>query len=448
MKDLYFEFYNDVLKNFEQIRKQFNFLFLKKADYPAPNQNLHRYFNRKQFKTQTISYFDPHMISHAAFPVIKEFESTRKIFDYIIKNDLSPFEKLAYEKDVSRQPSITKNLIADFIGRLSELSQTGLDFNKQLFEKAYSELEDFLFSDRFKYKVLVNLYGPLGELDSINLGEGKIKKADYETARLFCYYYSDPELFNFEMFENDYYLEVEREILKENWRKQLFKEDKIIEELFNCIVLSNTGNIELGKSLRLSSAWPLIKTQKRSIKPIEDKYGANNLFRYEFNNQTKEKLAENLKKLENVDYDELHDKIKTAFRRLKNSKSTLNIENKIIELVLSIEYLINTSPHEVTLQLCLKIINMYTNSNQDKKLYKLLKDFFNLRGNVVHGNSKVVESSKTVNLIQSVEKIILEVIIEFIILNQTYSLKDINNALHNSLHIDKTVIEILNNNSA
>jgi hypothetical protein len=175
-----------------------------------------------------------------------------------------------------------------------------------------------------------------------------------------------------------------------------------------------------------------------------NRYSRYNKFIYEITEKSKNSIIEKSKKLSEVDFEKLDDSIKASLKRLKKSKSTFDIEDKIIELTLSIEYLINTQNFEVTLQLCLKIIKLYADSNQDEKLYKTLSDFYSLRSKVVHGNkTKIIADEKTIELIHKVEMIVLDILTKFILLNQKYSFDQINIALTKSLHINKSINEIL-----
>jgi hypothetical protein len=388
------------------------------------------------------------MISGILWTKINEFESAKKIFYYIDAIGLSPFKKLSFEEDIRYMPSISRNLIADFIGRIIELSilETNSNYNPIFFEKAYSELEEFLLADTFKYKILTNLYGPKGNIEEIILPNAIIKKADYKIAKMFCIHYPHINMMGQEMMENDYFIEIERTIKKSQWQVQMRNELDIVPDIFNHLVLSNFGNIELGKFLDISGAWPIIKTQTMIHSFQANRYSDYNKFIYEINESSKKHIIENSKKLSDTDFDKLDDSIKASLKRLKKSKSTFDIEDKIIELTLSIEYLINTQNFEVTLQLCLKIIRLFDDSNQDERLFKILKDFYSLRSDIVHGNkSKIIVDEKTIGLVHKVETIVLDILTKFIILNKKYSFKKINEALTKSLYINKSILEILEN---
>jgi hypothetical protein len=218
---LYLDFLNEfVEKRF--ILKVLNLSSLKQASFPSENQNLDRY-TRQSTQDITTSFIDPLMISGMLRTKIDEFKSSRKIFDYIATNKLSPFKTLTFEEDIRHMPSISRNLIADFISRIIELSilETNSNFNPVFFDKAYSELEEFLLADTFKYKILTSLYGLKGNVDEIILPNAVIKKADYKIAKMFCLHYPHINMIGQEMIENDYYIEIERTIQKIMWQEQM-----------------------------------------------------------------------------------------------------------------------------------------------------------------------------------------------------------------------------------
>lgn len=450
MKELY-SLYKKLIKDFQEdlpLQGKLNFVDFKTATFPAINQNLDRYANSSSISYNTVSYLDPKRIGFNIWIEYKNRPINKEIFNYINKHNLWPFEKVSYESDLGRQPSISQNLIADFIRRLFELSGNKFNFSDNTFEIAFKELKDFIINEKFKYKILNNLYGPLGLIDKIALGNANIKKADYEISKLFCFHYTTSETLNNEMLENDYYIEIEREIYKKDWFEESSKDYDHIRKIFNILSLSSHGNIEIGRPLRISNAWPLIKTERIHNREPSNKYNMNNPFRYEISKETENSIIQNFTECKSINFDKLDDKIKSSIKRFQNSKSTLDVENKIIELVLSIEYIINTKPFEVTYQLILKIIKLYDEQNQDVTLNTTLKKFFNLRGDVVHGNKKVKKTIDNIGIIHRVEKLTQKIIIRIILLNQKYSLKKINDALEKTFIVNKTIKEILEEKSA
>lgn len=436
LKYLYFSLFKEITNNNFYYSIKWS-RFYKSASYPMPG--FCRYIQTVTHSEQ-IQFIDPLYYKHEARKDLDKLISTKQIFDYLIENNLTPFDLRPYEEDLKCKPSTTNNLIAGFIGRMLENNYYNPSLSQQTFEKTFFELETFFSNDIFSYKILVSLHGPIGDIDNIQLDNVSIKMADYEISKLFCMHFSDSGPFLFEMLEKDYYLELEGNILKCNRNKPTNNEIKTVESFFNFLLLSQSGNIELGNIMIVSSCWPLMDTLGLTTSPMKiNKYEKSNVFRYNINERTKSLIEDTYEKLKNVDFNKLDEQIKASLKRLIKSKSTHNIEDKIIELVLSIEYLINTATYEVTLQLCLKMIKMYDEANQDVTLFKLLKNFFVLRGNVVHGNKRVTLNDENIELVRRVEEITLTILVRFIILNQKYSYQQINKALDKSLYLEKKI---------
>ncbi len=443
MKDLYLEFYTELIKNIEKINQHVGLSSIKTITVPVSKKNTNQSNNYKHVGLDNIHFIDPEVLSNYVWGSMRNIKPAKQIFEYISDNNLSPFKKVTFEDDLLRSHSITKNFIADFVRRVYELSDYKLGFNMTAIEKAYSELEKFLSEEKFEYKLLVNIHDPIGEIDEITFGNAKIKKADYQISKLFCLHYPVEGLIKFEMLENDYFLEIELNAKKEDFNKLIEKERIVLNKIFNVLVLSNIGNIEHGNLLRMSYAWPLIKTERISYRLKNNFLDKKEVFKYKIDNKFESVLQNNYRALNRINYQLLDGKIQSSLKRLEKSKSTSSIEDKITELVLSIEYLINTSTYEVTLQLCLKMIKLYCFENQNDSIFKLLKDFFKLRGDVFHGNKQVLPTERNIILVQKIEEIIQNILIKYIILNQKYTLKEINQAVDKSLYINMSIDAIL-----
>ncbi len=455
LKELYLELFYEIQKNQELLLKSIEPYIINKSAFPSPNQNYFRYNKPNGYTTDQVSYIELNIFNFKVKQIIIDLDITRKIFDFIFDNNLSIFLNRSFDEDRYCEPSITQNLIADFVGRMYELSRynSNLIFTEKEFNKTFEELEDFLYSDTINYKVLYNLYGPLGNIDIINTEDFKIKKADYFLSQLFCYHYSDTgsSFLGFEMLENDYYIEIDINIDKKNKNDihdylQILNHDTDIvrKRVFYILLLSSSGNIELGKYLKIGRSWPFIKMQRSIISSDINKYDVSNKFRYEFNKETEFEIIKNYNLLKDINFEKLDNKILSSLERLKRAKATKKIEDRIVELALCVEYLIKTD-YEVTLQLCLKIIKMLDFTNQNEDFFKKLKDFYSLRGKVVHGGVNDFKD-KDFSVVEYVERIILKFLVKFILLSQKYSSKEIyekiNDALTKSLYINKSVEEI------
>ncbi|MBN2260729.1 MAG: hypothetical protein JW702_09295 [Clostridiales bacterium] len=450
LKDLYSEFLIEILKSNIFNKPIFRLLAFRRVYIIDPKIALDRYSNDKSHGGIIKEIIDHNSIDQIIRGEIVNLEIVKKIFDRLSKCGVPSFMKSNFEEDKMRFPSITLNLIARFICRLIERSDFTINFNQKVFESTFQELVEFLDRDELSYHLFISLNGPLGNVESLPISDFEIKKADYEITKLFAIYYTDVERPEFELMRSDYYIDLKRKVNKNNWFSMIQEENKIKDTIFKTLIFSNIGNVELGKSLRISNDWPLIKTEKININPIIKKYDHKNSFKYFFDINLVNILSEKYKEIKQINFEALDEKTLTSINRLTNTKSSIDFENRVIELVLSIEYLINTSPYEVTLQLCLKIIKLYNTFDKynEDELFKLLKDFFALRGNIVHGNKIVKADEKDIRLVSSVEEIFQVVLLKFVFLNQTYSYKQINAALDKSLYTNKTIEEILNKNCA
>ena len=129
------------------------------------------------------------------------------------------------------------------------------------------------------------------------------------------------------------------------------------------------------------------------------------------------------------------------------AKSSKNINDRIVELSIALEYLINTDKQDVTLQLCLKLIKLLFDHNQDDTIYPKLKKFYGLRSIIIHGNSIVDDNDKNQEIVNFAEEVIQRGIVRMISLSEKYTYKDINLALVKCMHIHKTVRQILETTS-
>lgn len=190
----------------------------------------------------------------------------------------------------------------------------------------------------------------------------------------------------------------------------------------------------------------IIKTEQNDYSSRYNQYNENNKFVYKIDNIKNKQFLKFYEELKIIDLENLDEKILKALIRFKKFKSNTNIEDKIIELILSIEYLINTLNHEVNLQIRLKIISFAREIITEKeKLYKNIQKFLTLRADVIHGNKEVKYTEKNIQLIEEIETIQAYTLYKFIILNQKYSFSKINEALSKTLYEFNPIEDILIN---
>lgn len=420
--------------------------FFKHSSFPEENQNLDRYKNRKSIRSRTLSLINRQFLVSMILWKIKDIPVVKEIYEILIKEEHIYFKYIDYESDCNSRPSIPFNIIASFLSELIIENESGMYYDQSKFEEIYTVLDEFLSSEEISYTLLVGIYGPYGKV-GIEINDNiSIKRTSYEVAKLFTIHYPQPMLFDMEMFENDYYIEIKRTTSRTKLNDSNKADIETIETIFNSLILSNPGNIEIGKKIKISKFWMLIKTEQLDYSGRINKYNDNNKFLYDFDTIDIENFQNTYHRLKNVNFESLESKIKKSFIRFKKYKSLTDIEDKIIELILSIEYLINTTNYEVTLQLTLKLISFARESITNKtETYKEIKKFLALRADVIHGKKDVDYATKNLNLLKNIEVLQSKILLKFIIQSQTYKFDKINDAIEKSLHNYQTVETILKN---
>lgn len=349
-------------------------------------------------------------------------------------------------------PSISVNFIAGFLSRNFELNNYELKITNESFKTAINELEIFFNKDVIDITTFLSLHGPSGDVNEIVLApDVSVKKADYDLAKLFGLFYSTIESHYVDMFEGDYVLQINFQVKKNDFMQSHLIEESLKNKWFHVLLLAENGNIEYGKTIRISNDWALvtIKAPSSLIQTINP-YSVSNKSDYSITIDKVRNFEHIAKVIQNVDLGKLDNQILFSIERLRNSKLSKNINDRIVELALAFEYLINTTSNEVTLQLCLKAIKLFNEKNTDELIYKKLSEFYNLRSDVIRGKSKVEGSlinkkTKITNkeLIDYAEMIIQKIIIRLIEMNQDYSFKEISTALTKSLYIVKPLKDLL-----
>jgi len=419
----------------------------RESNIPNPFPDCNRYLEGFSYGGSSIKYLDSDYFRYTIMDRIHRSNYYDKIFDFIIDHGLSPFQKTSIAEDKKRKPSISFNLISGFITRIYDLKLNEKLRIDSAFNQSFKELSGFFMNETLVLKTLVTLYGPTGDAEIISLDENiSIKRADYSIVKQFGILYNDINHHHTEILENDYYIEFKTEINKGDYTSLFpFAADNTLKKIHTVLALSYCGNIELGKMIFLPDAWPLIPMKRGSAptKP-QQRYNHTNKFICIFSEAQSEKTKTNWVALKDIDLDSLDPLIQSSIKRILKAKSTPNIEDRIIEMVLAIEYLINTQTYEVTLQLCWKVINFLDKNTDLNKLYKQLRRFLNLRGDIFHGNKPVIPSDENINLLKLIEQITNELLLKFIPLSKKYSYKQINKALNRSMYNRKSINEILN----
>jgi len=446
------KYFHELIDEFElennfnkAVNKRFNFI-IREVFIPDKNINFDRYSKDRGYSSKSYKYFDTSIFNELLVFYIKDSIYFEKIYTILKDNYASPFKiKKTINDDINSMPSITRNYISGFLSRYYYLKINEQKTDNNAFSQTFKELMNFITADTFTFKTLINLKGITGIIKELKISDNiSIKKADNDIVKLFALQYNDITSNHIEIFENDYYLEIKHELDKNKFYKINSIENTIMKEVYESIIVSSFGNIELGNTIREGNSWVLILNKKTSFpQVIIDKYNyTNNKFIFSISSTIGKSIIKNYKIIKNIDTDTLHHNIKSSFSRLKKAKTKFEIEDRIIELAIALEFLINTNSYEVSLQLKLKILSLCDDYDKDE-LFNLTTEFYKLRGDVMHGNKPIKLIAKNINTIEKIEIVIGRILVKFIIYSQEYSYKNINKAITQSLYKKETINEIL-----
>lgn len=402
-------------------------------------------YGTEGYSAQSATSFNNSVLNQLVRHQILALPTTRKIFDYVSQHKLWIKEGQSYEEDAVSGPSITSNIIAGFLTRNFEINNYQFVVTNVSFLQAFSELLAFFQNDEIDIIAYLSLYGPSGDVEKITLTENIcVEKANYDIVKLFNIFYTDNSSHHIDMFDGDYVLVFRYSVPKSDHQKVFTFEESLMEKWFHFCLLCEIGNVEFGKKLLVSSGWPLLTLKApSSILYNVNHYSAFFKSNYFFKASEISRYHELAEIIERTDFRKIDAKIKYSIERLQKSKASRNINDRIVELSLALEYLINTTNSEVTLQLCLKAIILLNDNNIDSEIFKKLKKFYDFRSKIVHGNSKIEINSINADIINFTETTIQKLIVTVIQINQRYNYTVMNEALTIAMHVRKPLMEIL-----
>lgn len=415
IKSLYKRLFDDIKKKYLD---SFKNIINKNMSIICEN----RYSNR-------IDWHSLHQIVFLSVIKFCDKNILKRLFEKLIESGCYCFDDEDFEESFNnrKQPSIIYNLIASFFLRVFEVEEFTYKMDENCFEIVFNELKIILENNNLEYSILINLYGVEGTVEEFNIGNISIKKATKEIADMFSYHYFETIFYDNEMCEGQYYIEIKRIINKNKWMSELNqKESKLIHKAFELIAMSGNGNIEKGKILRLSNDWTMIKTTKiiysyRDMNSIANR----NDFMFKLNESVKKNIEENYEylygKYSHIENDSC---INTAKKRLLNAKKENDINDRIVDLSLALEYSIKTSYDEKigkALREKSAVLYHYNNLNGFYKTKNIIYNFYHMRGEIVHGKEEIGRSDANVVLIKNAEEIIRTNILILIKLNKKYS---------------------------
>jgi hypothetical protein len=377
--------------------------------------------------------------------------STRKIYDYIVERDLWHNKYESYEQSLGSVPSAIGCILGGFLARNFELNSNQFVVSEQSFEIAFSELSKFFKKNFIEYEWHIHLQGVTGSVDKVDLTNNvSIIRADVRMAQLYSINYTGNDLFStIEMFEDDYLLKIKIQFPKSYYTQFGAAKASQIEKFItkkwqNFILLTLPGSLRFGKMMIFSEDWPVVYWH--AIGP----FGTETVLALKHDLTTLsddviKKLKQAADIFETIPNDAVFDKkIIYAIERLTKAKASANIDDRVVELSIALEFLLSTSTtNEVTLQLTLKLIKLLYEINHDETIHSKIKKFYTLRSKIIHGNDKVDPNETNKTIIDFAELLIQKATLRLMQLNRTHPYKTIEEALTNSLYITKSLSELL-----
>ena len=320
------------------------------------------------------------------------------------------------------------NYVIHFIIRNIELNDYKKLYTKESFEQSFMELLGFMTNSELEYEKYYPLHGFIGEVECMDFNGLSIKKATISDCNFFNIYYNfdyPGTMCETDLEIGDYFLILKRKCLKRDSMIEYTEDSKeAVARVELLLLLAGNGNIRLGRGINKYLDWTMYATHPTNAKG--DPMGFNqNKFPYcideSFRKQVEDHkwiLTDELKLCKPLHY---------ALEWLNKSKQETDINNKIVNLSISLEYSIRTSSGSVTRDLKNKseILYSYDGLNNPKKAEKAIKKFYKLRGTIVHGNKDAVLTTNTIYIIDHAETIIRENLMLLCKLNQSHTFNKI-----------------------
>ncbi|MES2111021.1 MAG: hypothetical protein V4577_19850 [Bacteroidota bacterium] len=378
-----------------------------------------------------------------------DYSSIKNLFKYIQEKNLWHEQLLPFDGNTFTIPTEMARIAGGFLIRNFELNNYEFVITDASFDKALSELFDILSKDTVCFTYYLNLKGITGDIDEIRLTEDvSIVRAGHEIAKKISITYTLPKYYDVEVYEDDFMLKIIFDLPKslykrDNRSKIYFSHKKVIIDKWKAFIALMVPNfLVFGKEIQLSSDW--INETDHAFGP----YGIERRILSEPSHvltaiikEAMENAARDFHSLESLNT--LEKNILHCLNRIEKSKSTTDIDDRIIDLTIAFEYLINTDNQEVTLQLILKTIKLLNGKIPGDEVNLKLRKFYGLRSKVVHGNDVLKQTD--LEYLNDAEEIVRQAILKMIRLNLKYSGKQINEQLRRGLYLQETIDELLEN---
>lgn len=364
----------------------------------------------------------------------------------IQKNAKHNFCAKIFDDSINHYPSTVNNYIVNFIYRNIKLNNFQTLYKKESFEQSFKELLIFMQSVDVNYTLYYPLHGYIGSEQIIDIKDITIKKASLDDCNFFdgYYNYDTPHSgLRTDLEIGDYYLILRRSFAKKDWQIENFSDSNTaLDRIKLLFLLTSNGNIKIGRGISEYSDWTMYESH--AIHNLTEPMNfINNKFPYNIDG-IKNKLKSNYEWIVNDKF-KLCKELQYALDWLKKSKKENDINSKIVQLSLALEFSIKTDRHNVSKDLKNKsaILYSYDGSQNKKRTKNTIYNFYDLRSKVVHGSKYVEPTPDNLIKIDEAETIIRENLLLLCKLNQSYSFDHIFTCIDNVLNHTQLTLKSL-----
>lgn len=369
-----------------------------------------------------ISYFK--VLLRKELSEFKNKDLLNELTSEIQKNVKFNFCTKTFDESINCHPSTVNNYIVNFIYRNIELDHYQNLYTEESFEQSFKELLSFMQSVDVNYKLYYPLHGCVGSEQIIDIKDITIKKAALDDCNFFDGYYNyDTPQFGLrtDLEIGDYYLVLRRSFAKKDWQIEGLRDSNTaLDRIKLLLLLTSNGNVKMGRGISEYSDWTMYESY--AIHGLMEPMNfINNKFSYNVDG-IKDKLESNYEWIVDDKF-ELCKELQYALDWLKKSKQETDVNSKIVQLSLALEFSIKTDRNTVSKDLKNKsaILYSYDGSQNKKRAKNTIYDFYDLRSKIVHGSEYVEPTPDKLIKIDEAETIIRENLLLLCKLNQSHS---------------------------
>lgn len=400
------------------------------------------YKKLKNYTETVIQLLDGHLKQGEQIPVSIEFTHYRPVPQALVGQYQNEIENLSVFKssigylsnlqivenkvikNLEKRSSCFQIYLLRFLFYFIKVTQL-IKFSTDIFNKLYKEFEDYLCSDKFKYKAIAPLFNFLFEqpLEEINLGEVKIKRLPEEEKEKIAQLFQSPIPFHPKSREVPYPMIYKLEELNEIEKTKLFQWQELDKTRKNFFSKSVKHFDEIISTARIFQP-------SKPSKAGYDFIYLNPINQYvwypfpqisSFHQLPQEGDSFTLKEEELLDFKKLWEEIrsvrepslKIAINRFNLAYEREDLKDKLIDFVIALEALYYKSGdkgeliHKLSVRTARFLGSNYKNKDD---IRKKIRDIYDKRSRAVHGKEEEVETG----LIVDAEKYLRKSIRKFI----------------------------------